>query len=136
MKVTELAKTLGVTADTVRYYTRIGLLTPVKQPDNGYKYYSKNEQRRLQFILNAKQLGFTVADIQQILDQAKKGETVCPLVRKLIEHRLEQTERQFKQTQRLRARMQQAVEQWQSEPDMAPTGEMVCHLIEQHFVEE
>lgn len=37
MKVIDLAKRLGVTADTVRYYTRIGFLSPHKNPTNGYK---------------------------------------------------------------------------------------------------
>jgi DNA-binding transcriptional MerR regulator len=37
MRVTELANALSTTPDTVRYYTRIGLIVPTKSPENGYK---------------------------------------------------------------------------------------------------
>ena len=50
MKVSELAKILSVTSDTVRFYTREGLLKPVKSEDNGYKQYGRKELNRLRFI--------------------------------------------------------------------------------------
>ena len=49
MKVTEIAKQLNTTSDTVRYYTRLNLLKPGKLV-NGYKYYSDSEVSRLKFI--------------------------------------------------------------------------------------
>ena len=64
MQVIQLAKMLGVSPDTVRYYTRIGLLVPKKSIENGYKFYSSNEQNRLRFILSARDLGFSVDDIK------------------------------------------------------------------------
>lgn len=130
MRVSALAKQLNITPDTVRYYTRIGLLSPVKNSSNGYKSYGKHEQQRLHFILSARRLGFSIEDITQILAEAATGHSACPLVRQLIEQRLKQTELQFQQTQALRARMKNALKQWQSEPDKPPTGHMVCHLIE------
>ena len=130
MKVSELAEDLKVTPDTVRYYTRIGLLSPVKSKTNGYKHYGKNELHRLRFILSARQLGFSVKDIDQILMEAAKGKTACPLVRDLLEKRLRETELLFQQTLALRTRMHSALRDWQNKPDQAPTGHMVCHLIE------
>ena len=62
MQVTELADTFGVKKDTVRYYTRIGLLRPSKSSNNGYKFYATPEQTRLRFILSARDLGFSIED--------------------------------------------------------------------------
>lgn len=135
MRVTELANALNTTADTVRYYTRIGLISPVKSPENGYKNYGKAVQQRLKFILSARQLGFSVEEIKDILTEADKSQSVCPLVRDIVEHRLAETEKQFQAALLLREKLRNAISDWQSKPDKAPTGHMICHLIEGEMFE-
>ena len=135
MRVTELANTMNTTPDTVRYYTRIGLLEAIKSPENGYKFYSKVVQQRLNFILNARQLDFSVEEIREILTEADKGHTACPLVREIVEYRLAETEKQFQSALLLREKLKNAISDWQSKPDKAPTGHMLCHLIEGGTVE-
>ncbi|WP_196139318.1 MerR family transcriptional regulator [Aliikangiella sp. G2MR2-5] len=130
MKVSELAKKLEVAPDTVRFYTRIGLIKPVIDETNGYKHYDRKEQGRLRFILSARHLGFTVKDIKRILQESDQNKNSCPLVRKLIEEKLKETELQFKEAQALRGRMQKAIEDWKDKPEQEPSSEMVCHLIE------
>ena len=130
MRVTELANTMNTTADTVRYYTRIGLVSPVKNSENGYKTYGKAAQQRLKFILSARQLGFSVDEIKDILIEADKGHTACPLVRGIVQHRLEETEKQFQAALLLREKLRNAISEWQSKPNKDPTGHMICHLIE------
>ena len=129
MKVSELAKAYGTTPDTVRYYTRLKLLNPIKS-ENGYKYYPPSEVSRFKFILSARQLGFSVSDIQQIVDEAGHGKAACPLVRTLIKQRLAETEKQFQAMLTLRENMSSALAQWESKEDKAPTSTMVCHLID------
>ena len=129
MKVAELAKSLGTTADTVRYYSRLGLLKPAKSV-NGYKLYSNKEVSRLKFILSARNLGFSVADIKEIINESEDGKSACPLVRSLIKERLEETEKQFQAMLALRGKMSSALSQWEEMEDKAPTANMVCHLIE------
>ena len=131
MRVNQLAKTLGVTRDTVRFYTRIKVLLPEINKDNGYREYSKKDINRLKFVLSARQLGFTVDDIQKILAQADKKKSPCPTVRRLIDQRLQETQQLFLSTVQLRERMVMAVKDWSDKPDMAPTGHMICHLIEE-----
>ena len=130
MRVNQLAAALDISADTVRYYTRIGMLAPKKNLNNGYQDYTASDRQRLGFILAARQLGFSVKDIEVILAEANTGRTACPLVRELIEERLKETEKKFAETKVLRSRMQAALKDWQSKPDKAPTGHMICHLIE------
>lgn len=130
MKVTELANVLNTTPDTVRYYTRVGLISPIKNPINGYKTYGKSVQQRLKFILSARQLDFSVEEIKEILTESDKGHTACPLVREIVEHRLAETEKQFQAALLLREKLRNAINDWQAKPDKAPTGHMICHLIE------
>lgn len=130
MRVNELAQQLAVTPDTVRFYTREGVLNPHKNPNNGYKEYSSADQHRLRFVLSARQLGFSVDEIKQILGESDKGHSPCPLVRKLVEQKLDEIERRFQDTLRLRNRLHAAVKEWRSQPDAEPSGSMICHLIE------
>ncbi|MAM70655.1 MAG: MerR family transcriptional regulator [Gammaproteobacteria bacterium] len=130
MRVNNIAKALGVSGDTVRYYTRIGYIRPHKNANNGYKEYSKKDATRLKFILSARQLGFSVTDIGNIIQEAEKGKVACPLVRQLIDQRLQETEKRFLETVELFERMKAAVMDWQDKPDKEPTGDMICHLIE------
>ena len=135
MKVSEIARHLGVTADTVRFYTLIKILKPAKNKTNGYREYSEKDYNRLRFVLSARQLGFSVEDIQKILAHADKKKSPCPTVRRLIDQRLHETEQRFAETQQLRDRMQRAVLEWSQKPDRVPTGQMICHLIEE-FAEQ
>ena len=130
MLVKQIAQALSVSAETVRYYTRIGYLSPARNSNNGYKEYGQKDVDRLRFILSARQLGFSVEDIGLFLSEAGKGKSICPRVRKLVAHRLNETEERFKETQVLRKRMKKAILEWDKKPNKAPTGNMVCHLIE------
>jgi DNA-binding transcriptional MerR regulator len=130
MQVTELADAFGVNKDTVRYYTRIGLLHPIKSLSNGYKFYSAKEKARFRFILSARDLGFSIDDIKQIVSEADIGKTPCPTVRELIEKRLQETEKRFKEMAKLRDRMRVAIASWDDKPDKEPCNNVICHLIE------
>jgi DNA-binding transcriptional MerR regulator len=96
---------MGVTPDTVRHYTRVKLLHPIRSKENGYQEYTASDQQRLKFIISARQLGFSVKDIQQIIAESEQGHCPCPLTRKLISKRLEETEALFQETLKLRMRM-------------------------------
>jgi MerR family copper efflux transcriptional regulator len=63
----QLAKRAGVAIDTVRYYERNAMLTPAGRLESGYRRYGETELKRLRFIRRAKVLGFTLADIRELL---------------------------------------------------------------------
>ncbi len=130
MQVSQLAKKAGVSADTVRFYTKEGLLRPHKSPINGYQQYDKSDFQRLTFTRKARQLGFSLKEIHEILSQADDHNSPCPMVRNLFEKHLIQVEQQIKDLQSLRQRMQDAMGVWQKMPDGAPDGQTICQLIE------
>jgi len=130
MTVSQLAKRLNISADTIRHYVRAGLLNPKRDPDNGYKRFSEGDIKRLQFILQAKTLGFSLQDIQLIMDQSSHGESPCPQVRDIMAKRLLEIEQKIASMQSTYKLMQDAMAQWQNQPNCEPTGEHICHLIE------
>jgi len=130
MLVNDVAKSFGVTADTVRFYIRKGLVNPVQNQENGYHNFSKADMDRLKFIITAKRLGFTLADIGKILSISDKGDEPCSTVIQLIETRLEEIEKKYLEISRLRKKMRTAVESWKLAPDPGPNETCICHLIE------
>lgn len=130
MKVAELARAGGVTAETVRYYSRQGLITAQRDPDNNYQRFDHRALTRLKFISQARQLGFSLADIRQILDQADHDDSPCPLVRDLLKQHLPKIRERIRELEALAERMEGALESWQHLPDGVPDGNSVCCLIE------
>ncbi len=130
MHVHEIAKAAGVTAETVRYYTRVGLFSPDRDESNGYRCYGADDLRRLKFIRNARHLGFTVKDVAEILQHAESGSSPCPFVREKIVKRMADIEEHRRVEAALVARMTAATDAWKHMPDGIPDGESICHLIE------
>ncbi len=129
MHVKELANELGINPDTIRYYTRIGLLKPTKDP-SGYNNFSDQERRYLRFAIRAKQLGFSLADVREIIELADTGKSPCPRVRELMANNMSATDHSFREMQALRRRMHIALDAWADMPDAHPDGDMICTLIE------
>jgi len=70
--VSEAAARAGVAPHVVRYYARIGLLRPGRNPANGYRIFSDREVARLRFARKAQALGFSLAEVRQILEAVSK----------------------------------------------------------------
>ncbi len=136
MTVSELARRAGVTADTVRHYTRSGLLVPTRDKSNGYNCYSSGDLLRLLFIRKARLLGFSVGNVRDILKESSHGHSPCPLVRKLMEQHLQETRHRLQYLEKLQERMEHAAALWAKMPDGMPDGKAVCHLIEAIAMED
>ena len=130
MTASVLAKKADVPLFTVRYYTRIGLLKPSRDLRNGYKVYKPTDRDRLKFISAAKELGFTLSEIEEILDHAAHSESPCPMVRDIVEKRLRENKEKIRELKRLQARLESAIDMWRSMKNSQPDGHSVCRLIE------
>lgn len=64
LTVSELAKQSRTKPDIIRYYTRIGLLQPQRNPKNGYRLYRTIDINWVRFVLQAKKLGYTLEEIR------------------------------------------------------------------------
>ncbi|ALP54722.1 MerR family transcriptional regulator [Candidatus Tenderia electrophaga] len=130
MKVGELARRSGVTAETVRHYTDKGLLRPERDSANGYQLYPEQDIGRVRFIRRAKQLGFTLSEIGRLLGYAERGTSPCPEVRDLVQARIVENRRRLQALTALQLRLEQALNVWRALPDKVPDGDSICHLIE------
>ncbi len=63
----ELAKQAGVNVETIRFYQRRGLLEEPKKPPGGIRRYSQSHVRRIRFVREAQQLGFTLDEVGELL---------------------------------------------------------------------
>ncbi len=130
MKVSLLAKAANVTAETVRYYTREGLLTAKRNPHNGYKIYDEVALQRLNFIIQARSLGFSLKEIKEIIGSAVSGHSPCPMVRGLLADKIEQTQNEIQMLEDKLALMKKTFSDWQNMSDGVPSEQSVCPLIE------
>ena len=89
LTVGKLALRVDVTTDTVRYYEKEGLLAPARKTDAGYRLYDDTAIRRLRFIKQAQQGGFSLAEIRELLALKSSDAACCKDVRSVaIEKKL------------------------------------------------
>ena len=77
LTIGKLAKACGVKTDTVRYYERLGLLVPVERSESGYRKYSQESIKRLNFVRRAQGLGFTLEEIKELMELSSIPEADC-----------------------------------------------------------
>jgi DNA-binding transcriptional MerR regulator len=92
--------------------------------------YGPSDRERLMFISAAKELGFALSEIEEILDHAAHGDSPCPMVRQIVEKRIEENRQKIHELKKLQKRMEGAVALWRTMKDGTPTGHSVCSLIE------
>jgi len=102
MTVGKLAKAAGLNIETIRYYERRGLLPEPSRRASGYRLYSQEDLRRLRFILRAKELGFSLREIQELLDLRVDAKTNCDEVREQTEVKIGNIERKIADLERMR----------------------------------
>jgi DNA-binding transcriptional MerR regulator len=97
----------GVGVETVRFYQRRGLLAVPERQGTGYREYSEADQRRLAFVCRARELGFTLSEIGDLLGPAEAGFTGDIL--QAARAKLDQTHKQLTELALLRGRLHQLV---------------------------
>lgn len=102
MQIGQLAQQAGVAIDTVRYYERQGLLPPPQRRASGYREYGAQDVSRLRFIRRAKDLGFTLQEIQDLLKLSASRHADRAEVRALARHRLTDIEHRLRELEAMR----------------------------------
>jgi MerR family mercuric resistance operon transcriptional regulator len=81
LTIGKIARAVGVGVETVRFYERQGLIPPPARSAAGYRLYDTDAIARLQFIGRAKTLGFTLAEIGELMGLRATTEACCDDVR-------------------------------------------------------
>lgn len=91
MKIGQVAKTVGIDIQTLRYYETQGLLNKPKRMDNGYRDYPEASISSLKFIKKAKLVGFTLKEIKELLAiQVTKNKHTCQEVKEFTQVKLDE----------------------------------------------
>lgn len=102
MTIGRLAERAGVNVDTVRYYERQKLLPPPPRSPSGYREYGQDDVDRLHFIRRSKELGFTLAEIAELLSLTADRDSDMQGVKRKAEQRLSQVEEKISELQRVK----------------------------------
>ncbi len=81
MTIGQVAKQTGVGIETIRFYERRGLIDEPPRRDSGYRQYSEDVIARLEFIKRAKELGFSLKEINELFSLRVDHDTSCGDVR-------------------------------------------------------
>ncbi|GJL73063.1 MAG: heavy metal-responsive transcriptional regulator [Nitrosomonas sp.] len=88
MLIGELAKKINVSIDTIRYYERKGLIKPASIRKSGYREFDQNSVKTIHFIVRAKDLGFSLKEIRELLKLKNNPDTKCGEIKALTEKKL------------------------------------------------
>jgi len=77
LKRAELAQRTGCNLETVRYYEKVGLLPEPPRTASGYRSYDSTHERRLRFVLRARELGFSLDEVRELLRLVDERDQPC-----------------------------------------------------------
>lgn len=121
-----LAKAADVNIETIRYYQRIKLIEEPVKPTQGYRTYPATTLTRIKFIKRAQQLGFSLAEITELLTL---GEGSCSDVRERAEEKRNQIDIQINDLNNLRNTLTELINSCQS-GSQSGAGNSHCAIVE------
>lgn len=96
LTIGKVASMLCISTDTLRHYEREGLIQPVSASEAGYRLYDDDSVRRVRFVRQAQQCGFTLTEIRELLALREQRSACCNDVRRLAIERKLQLEAKIK----------------------------------------
>ena len=131
LTIGQLAQHAGVGVETIRFYEREGLIAEPERRASGYRQYSRDAVRRVQFIRRAKDLGFTLKEIQEILELRVDPDCGCADVREQARAKIRDIEQKIESLEQMKAALERLAKKCRGK---GPTSE--CPLLEELEREE
>jgi DNA-binding transcriptional MerR regulator len=122
LRIGEAAERAGVSADTLRYYERQGLLPRAARSNSGYRQYSPSIVERVRFVRNALRFGFSVKQIAAFLRSRDAGRPPCHDVRAAASRLLTEMDRHIDELIAARDEISKTIERWDQTLDVTPAG--------------
>jgi DNA-binding transcriptional MerR regulator len=95
MRTAQVAVQAGVNIQTLRYYERRGLLPEPERSDSGYRSWDPETVRIVRFVKRAQRLGFTLTEIDSLLELASGGPDSCDAARSLASEKIAELDRKL-----------------------------------------
>src|SRR3990172_1644988 len=129
-RIGAVARTAGVSVQTVRYYERAGLLPRPPRTPSGYRIYSPDAGARLRFIKQAQAVGFSLEEVREILQLKYNGRSPCECVRGMLEEKLARVEQEMAALERFRRGLHQTLARARKLPHLSHRASAICPIIE------
>lgn len=111
LSIGALADATQSKAETIRYYERIGLLPAPARTAGNYRAYERRHLDRLSFIRRARDLGFSLDEVRELLRVSDRKEASCDEVDRIARSHLAEVERKIADLQALGGQLRQLIEQ-------------------------
>jgi MerR family mercuric resistance operon transcriptional regulator len=125
LTIGQVARQAGVAVDTVRFYERRGLLKEPARKESGYRQYTEDVVDRLRFIRRAKDLGFSLKEIAELLALRVDATTTCAEVKDLAAAKIADIEAKIRSLGRVKAALRKVANRCRG---CGPTSE--CPILE------
>lgn len=102
LSIGQLAKHAQVNIETIRYYERRGLLPDPPRNKSGHRQYSIEAVRRTDFIKRCQSLGFSLIEIQEILELRMTGQSTCGDMKSRVTEKLADVEKKIDELTQIR----------------------------------
>ncbi|MEP2683366.1 MAG: helix-turn-helix domain-containing protein [Sulfitobacter sp.] len=89
LKRSDLARLTGCNLETIRYYENVGLMPDPPRTASGHRRYGAAHVERLNFVMRARDLGFTLEEIRGLLSLVDRGSHTCAEVERMGRHHLD-----------------------------------------------
>lgn len=109
LMIGQVASQSGVGVETIRFYERQGLLDPPSRRASGYRQYDEEVVTRIRFIRRAKELGFSLSEIDVLLKLRVDSDDACAETKLLVVERIEQIDEKIRDLQRVRGALSDMV---------------------------
>ena len=103
MNIGTVSSKSGVSSKTIRYYESVDLIPSAARAPNGYRIYDEVDVQTLRFIQRARGLGFSVAEVANLLDLWHDKNRTSAEVKSFTLKRIEQVERKIRELETIRA---------------------------------
>lgn len=111
MQRAELARRTGCNLETVRYYEKVGLLPEPPRTMGGYRSYDTAHERRLRFVLRARELGFSLDEIRALLRLVDERDQPCAEARTVASVHLRDVQAKIADLKRMERVLKEVVAQ-------------------------
>lgn len=102
MFIGELSKKTGFSRDTIRFYEKLGAITPAFRRESRYREYTNEAVSTLLFIKSLKKVGFTLAEIKGWIELFKSESHTCETVMAKAEAKIHEVDEKIAQLQQIR----------------------------------
>lgn len=109
VNIGEAARLSGVSAKMVRHYESLGLLPHVARTDSGYRQYSEAEVHTLRFIRRARELGFSMEEIAELLGLWQNRRRASANVRRVAEKHARELQQRIEAMQSMQRTLQHLI---------------------------